>query len=91
MPYIPQGCDQQGRHATGAWPSDDIGGSAWRSPHRTHAEQQPDGAHAASDIQGEDRPGVDEMKRRVCVRIFAGITALGVLAITAWLAVRGWN
>lgn len=34
--YIPLGCDQQGRRATGVWTADDIGRSAWSAPHRTH-------------------------------------------------------
>lgn len=34
--YIPLGCDQQGRRATGVWTHEDIGRSAWSAPHRTH-------------------------------------------------------
>jgi hypothetical protein len=65
--YIPQGCDQQGRRATGVWTHEDLG-RAWRSPHRTGADfvdTYPTGpapleaAHAASEID-EAQP-VDKM------------------------------
>jgi hypothetical protein len=46
MPYIPKGTDQQGRRDSGVfWPRDDIGRSAWRSPHRTHDETLPKTLH----------------------------------------------
>lgn len=81
------------------WPTEDIGRSAWSSPRRVHDDKHftpitlppEEAAHAASEIQGDDRPGVDELKRRVRVRIFSVATALGVLALAAWVASGGWQ
>jgi hypothetical protein len=90
--YIAQGLDQQGRRATGVWSSDDIGRSAWRSPHRTGADfvdTYPTGpapleaAHAASELD-EAPETVDAMKRRY-VDLFVSVALVALCVVVVVL------
>ena len=92
MSYIPQGCDQQGRRATGVWTTEDIG-RAWRSPHRTGSDfvdTYPTGpapleaAHAASEIDD-----VPTFKRRHGLRLVAAVSAVAVLALVVIVSTMG--
>jgi len=90
MPYIPKGADQQGRRDTGVWTSDDIGRSAWSAPHRTH---QPDGAHAASEVQGDEPADTDHRSSAAdaIVMLLGAVCALLSVATLLHLAfTAGW-
>lgn len=86
MAYIPHGADQQGRRDTGVWTGDDIGRSAWSAPHRTH----PDGAHAASELQGDDAANDSRVGDGI-VWLMLGVCALLAAAtLLHWAASKGW-
>lgn len=73
--FVPEGCDQQGRQTPGRWPAADIG--AWSAPHRTH----PDGAHAASELQG-DEPIIPSRAEDVFVWLLLGVcSALAIVTL----------
>jgi hypothetical protein len=84
--YIPQGCDQQGRRATGVWTHEDIG-RAWRSPHRTQdfVDTYPTGpapleaAHAASEWDDDERD-IPNGGVVVWLMLAASIGAVGFIA-----------
>jgi hypothetical protein len=86
MAYIPHGADQQGRRDTGVWTSDNLDRSARSAPHPTH----PDGAHAASELQG-DEPIDHSLVGEDVVWLVLGVCALLAIAMLLhWAAWKGW-
>jgi hypothetical protein len=85
MAYIPQGCDQQGRHrVTGIW----------AAPHRTHDDSQAaiDGAHAASDIQGaEPMSNVSPTTGALLGLGAMLVSAIVAVLFAAWVAATTWE
>ena len=97
--FIPEGGEKQGRYVAGSWPAEDIGRSAWRAPHRTHrgdfADTYPpgpaplDGAHAVSDIQGDEPAETRPVEGAGPVLWLVGLVGLLLAALVAWhLAAR---
>ena len=88
MAYIPHGADQQGRRETGVWTSDDIGRSTRSAPHPAH----PDGAHAASELQGDDaandsRGGDGD---GIVWLVLGACALLAAATLLHWAASKGW-
>ena len=92
MAYIPHGADQQGRRDTGVWTSDDTGRSARSAPHRTH----PDGAHAASELQGDDAANDNDNDNRgrvgdgIVWLVLGACALLAIATLLHWAASKGW-
>ncbi len=89
MAYILHGADQQGRRITGIW----------TAPHRTHrgdfADTYPtgpaplDGAHAVSDIQGDEPAETRPVEGAGPVLWLVGLVGVLLAALVAWhLAAR---
>jgi hypothetical protein len=88
MAYIPHGADQQGRRKPGVWTSDDIGRSTRSAPHPAH----PDGAHAASELQGavaaNDSRGGDG--DGIVWLVLGACALLAAATLLHWAAGNGW-
>jgi hypothetical protein len=102
MAYIPKGCDQQSRLATGVWTKEDIGRRAWRAPHRTHDDGHftkitmppPDTQPAVHKTEAHgcwEPEDVPKLKRRYARSLVSAVGVLGALAVVAWFAVGAWR
>jgi hypothetical protein len=97
MAYIPKGCDQQSRLATGVWTKEDIGRRAWRAPHRTHDDGHftkitmppPDTRPAVHKTEAHgcwEPEDVPQLKRRYGLGLAAALSAVVALAVVVIVA-----